>query len=64
VEGRQDQMLAGLLIARFPIVVFLFGLIGGASIPMLVALTAIAVVPGLLLHRVVRDVIHEQNVGR
>ena len=59
-----DGMLAGLLIARFPIVVFLFGLISGASVPVLVALTAISVVPGLVFHRVLRDVIREQNAGR
>jgi hypothetical protein len=46
-----DRTLAIVGLARFPIVAFLFGLIDGASIPLLILITAVAIVPGLMFYR-------------
>lgn len=52
-----DRTLAIVTLARFPIVAFAFGLINGAPIPLLILITALAVVPGLLSYRLMLDFI-------
>ena len=53
-SGRiNDRALMILTVARFPVVVFVFGLIVGAAIPLLIVLVAGSVVLSILLHRIV-----------
>jgi hypothetical protein len=46
-----DRALAIVVLARFPIVAIVFGLIVGAPIPLLILITALAIVPGLMFCR-------------
>jgi hypothetical protein len=52
-----DRTLAIVGLARFPVVAFLFGLILGAPIPLLIIITTVAIVPGLLFYRFMLDFI-------
>ena len=54
-----DRTLAIVSLARFPILAFVFGLIVGASIEMVVLITAVAIVPALMFYRVMLDLIQE-----
>lgn len=58
-----DRTLAIAGLARFPIVVFAFGLIVGASWPLLLALTALSIVPGFLFYSFMRTVISDQRAA-
>ena len=55
-----DGALVVLSIARFPALVFAFGLILRVPVPLLILVTLLSLVPGFLLSRVVRDVTREQ----
>ena len=57
-----DRTLAIVGLARFPIIAFLFGLILGASIPLLILITAVAIVPGLMFYRFMLDFIRDTAV--
>jgi hypothetical protein len=57
-----DRTLAIVGLARFPIVAFLFGLIVGASIPLLILITSVAIVPGLMFYRFMLDFIRHAAV--
>jgi len=57
-----DRTLAIAGLARFPIIAFLFGLILGASIPLLILITAVAIVPGLMFYRFMLDFIRDTAV--
>jgi hypothetical protein len=59
-----DRALFVASVARFPALVLTFGLLLRVPIPLLVLLTVLSLVPGLLLSRVVRDVIHEHSPDR
>jgi hypothetical protein len=59
-----DRALFLASIARFPVVVFVFGLILRAPMPLLVLLTIVSLVPGLLLSRVVHDGSVKHPTGR
>jgi hypothetical protein len=55
-----DRTLAIVGLARFPTLAFAFGLIVGASIEIVVLITALAIVPGLMFYRFMLDLIHGQ----
>jgi hypothetical protein len=55
-----DRALFAASVARFPALVFAFGLLLRVPIPLLVLLSVLSLVPGLLLSRVVHDVTREQ----
>jgi len=59
-----DRSTAILLIARFPVVCFVLGLIVGASGPLLIRITALAVLPGLLFYRFTLDLLRDQAATR
>ena len=50
-----DRVTALLLVSRFPVVAFLFGVILGGSIPRMVILTLIAALPMVFFYPVVLD---------
>ena len=51
-SGRiSDAAAAALVLARFPIVCFLFGLILGTPPPLLVAISVLATIPGVVAYR-------------
>ena len=52
-----DRATAMLLVARFPIVAFLFGVILGGSLPRTLILTLIAVLPVVFFYPIVLDVL-------
>jgi len=54
-----DQHLALLLIGRFPAMVGLFAVFAGASLPMIVLLVGVALVPSLLFYRFALGVVRE-----
>jgi hypothetical protein len=55
-----DRALVAASVARFPALVFAFGLILRLPIALVVVLSALSLVPGLLLSRVVHDETREQ----
>jgi hypothetical protein len=60
-----DRATALLLVGRFPVVAFLFGVILGGSLPRTIILALIAVLPVVFFYRVVRDVLrHEAQRSR
>jgi len=56
-----DRTTAILLLGRFPVLCFLFGLIAGASVPFLVGITAVAMVPPALFYRFTLDLLRDQK---
>lgn len=52
-----DRATALLLVARFPVVAFLFGVILGGSLPRTIILTLLAVLPMLFFYPLVLDVL-------
>lgn len=50
-----DRVLFAASVARFPALVFVFGLILRVPLPLLLLLAVLSLVPGLLLSRVVRQ---------
>jgi hypothetical protein len=60
-SGRlSDEMTAILLLARFPVVCFLFGLIQGAPPPLLIGITVVTLLPVALFYRFILDLLREQ----
>lgn len=56
-----DRTTAILLVARFPVLCFVFGLLAGASLPLLIAITALAMVPPALFYRFTLDLLRDQK---
>ena len=56
-----DRNLALLLIGRFPALVGLFAVFAGASLPMIVFLVAISLLPGLFLYRWTLGIVQENS---
>lgn len=56
-----DRKLALLLIGRFPLIVGLFAALAGASLPMIVLLVAVSLLPGLFLYRWTLGLVEEQS---
>ncbi len=59
-----DRTLAMSVVGRAPVLVFLFGLIEGSSLPFILGTTALVLLPALALYRTVFDLIHEQAKAR
>ena len=55
-----DRTTAILVVGRFPVVVCLFGLILGASLPILIGLTIMALLPAVVLYRPMLDMLRSQ----
>jgi hypothetical protein len=49
------------LLGRFPVLCFVFGLMAGASPPLLVGITAVAMVPPALFYRFTLDLLRDQK---
>jgi hypothetical protein len=56
-----DRTTALLSLGRFPVLCFLVGLIAGASLPLLVGITAVAMVPPALFYRFTLDLLRDQK---
>ena len=52
-----DRATALLLVSRFPVVAFLFGAILGGSLPRMIILTLLAVIPAVFFYAKVLDVL-------
>ena len=52
-----DRATALLLVSRFPVVAFLFGVILGGSLPRMIILTLLAVIPAVFFYAKVLDVL-------
>ena len=59
-----DRALFLASVARFPTVVLVLGLFLRVPLPLLIALMALSLVPGVLLSRVVHDATHKQTTRR
>jgi len=59
-----DRALFVLSIARFPALTFAFGLLLRVTLPLLLLLTLISLVPGLVMSRVIREVVRDQSARR
>jgi hypothetical protein len=55
-----NRATAVLLLARFPLVVVLFALILGASAPIAIGLTILAMLPAVLFYRFALDLVRDQ----
>jgi hypothetical protein len=55
-----DRATALLLVLRFPVVAFLFGLILGGSPPRTLILTLLALIPAVFFYRLVLDVLQDE----
>lgn len=58
-----DQHLALLLIGRFPALVGLLAVFAGASLPVIVFLVAISLLPGLFLYRFALGVVQDGSTA-
>lgn len=58
-----DRTTAILLLGRFPAVVFSFAVIIGRAPLLVLAVTALAVIPPLLFYRFTFGLLHEQKAG-
>ena len=56
-----DRTTAILLLGCFPALCFVFGLIAGASLPVLIGITAVAMVPMALFYRFTLDLLLDQK---
>jgi hypothetical protein len=56
-----DRTTAILLLGRFPVLCFVFALIGGASLPFIVGITALGALLPALLYRFTLDLLREQK---
>jgi hypothetical protein len=56
-----DRTTAILLLGRFPVLCFIFGLMAGASLPVLVGITAVAMLPLALFYRFTLDLLRDQK---
>jgi hypothetical protein len=57
-----NRATALLLLGRFPVVVALFGLILGASAPIVIGLTILAMLPAALFYRFALDLVRGQAI--
>lgn len=55
-----DRVTALLLVGRFPVVAFLFGVILGGSLPRTIILTLLAVLPLVFFYPLVLDVLRDE----
>ena len=58
-----DRHLALLLIGRFPAMVGPFAVVAGASLPVIVFLVAISLLPGIFLYRFALGVVEEHSTA-
>jgi hypothetical protein len=58
-----DRATAILMLGRFPVVVFLFAVIGGAEPPFVIGVTAVAALPALAFYRFALGLLREQKAG-
>jgi hypothetical protein len=56
-----DRVLAILLLGRLPVVLLLFGIIQGYSVPFALATSALALMPTVLFHRYLLALLAEQR---
>jgi hypothetical protein len=56
-----DRAAAVLLLGRFPVLCFLFGLMAGASLPLLIGITAVGMVPSALFYRRTLGLLRDQK---
>jgi hypothetical protein len=56
-----DRTTAILLLGRFPVLCFVFGLMAGASLPVLIGITAVAMLPMALFYRFTLDLLRDQK---
>jgi hypothetical protein len=56
-----DRTTAVLVLGRFPVLSFLFALIGGASLPLIVGVTALGAIGPVLFYRYMLDLLREQK---
>jgi hypothetical protein len=56
-----DRAMTNLVIALLPALILVYGVIKGYSPPFILATTALSITPGLLLRRVIADLIREQG---
>jgi hypothetical protein len=56
-----DRTTAILLLGRFPVLCLIFGLMAGASLPVLVGITAVAMLPFALFYRFTLDLLRDQK---
>jgi prepilin signal peptidase PulO-like enzyme (type II secretory pathway) len=59
-----DRTTAVMLLARFPIVSLLAGVIFGASVPAIAGLTIVALLPAILFYRFVLDLLRDEARAR
>jgi hypothetical protein len=59
-----DGTTALLLVSRFPVVAFLFGLILGGSLPRTIVLTLLALLPAAFFYHLVLDVLRDEARSR
>ena len=59
-----DRTIAIMLLARFPIVTLLAGVIVGASVPMIIGLTIVALLPAILFYRFVLHLLRDEARAR
>jgi hypothetical protein len=56
-----DRATVVLVLGRFPVLCFLFALIGGASLPLIVGITALGAIGPALFYRYAFDLLREQK---
>jgi hypothetical protein len=56
-----DRTTALLLVGRFPVVVGLYAIIDGASLPFIAGITLMGLVPAVLFYRFALDLLGEQS---
>lgn len=56
-----DRTTVVLMLGRFPVLCFLFALIGGASRPLIVGITALGAIGPALFYRYLLDLLREQK---
>ena len=58
---RSDRATVVLVLGRLPVLCFLFALIGGASLPLVVGITALGAIGPVLFYRSALDLLREQK---
>lgn len=59
-----DRAFSVALVARFPIVVFLFAVVDGAPLPFVLAITALSILPGALFYRTMLGLVRDHAATR
>ena len=62
MSGRlSDRTTAILLVSRFPVLIFIFGLMAGSSLPVLIGITAGSMVATALFYPFTLDLLRDQK---